>query len=218
MDPLATLIQTPEIIDHANMADYVSATGLGVAQYISKHIGGEKVYHIMEGVDPEIYRPTVATNEYLADISFIGTATPERMAYLDFLGKVGIKVRAYGQGFGSEVHGFTFNIVCSSAAAMLAINNEHTTQEYFSDRIFRLGACGAFVLHSFSPGMDKYFSNGEDVVYFNSPESLMEAIRFYFTPDKGELRRAIANNLRYKVLHNHTWENTVRKIIEAAEI
>jgi spore maturation protein CgeB len=218
MDPISTLRGIPEIIDHANMADYVSATGLGVAVEISKGIGGAEVHHIMEGVDPEIYRPTIQSQEFVANVSFIGTANPERMVYVQTLSEAGIDIKAYGDGFGHEVHGNIFNLVCSSSASMLALNTEHTTPEYFSDRVFRLGACGAFVFHSFSPRMDKYFIDGEDLVYFDTPQSLVEAIKFYFHPDRENLRTQIRHNLRNKILSNHTWEHTIQRIIEIAEI
>jgi len=217
MDPMVTLTSLPEIMGHINAADYVSATGLGVANYMKKEIGAE-VHHIMEGVDPEVYRPIVKSPDFAADISFIGTNTQERLQYLHTLANAGLNVKAYGDGFGREAHGNTFNMICSSSGAMLAVNTEHNTQEYFSDRVFRLGACGAFVFHSYSPKMEKYFADGEDIVYFDKPELLVEAVKYYFDPSKDELRLQMATSLRNKVLNNHTWVHTVQKIIEIAEI
>jgi len=217
MDGLATLSTVPEIIEHANMADYASCTGLGVANYIKKHIG-EDVHHILEGIDPEVYRPTLQLPGYAADISFIGTANQERIEYVQTLSEAGIDIKAYGNGFNEEIHGNMFNAVCSSSTSMLALSAEYTTQEYFSDRIMRYGSCGAFVFHKYAPLMEKYFSDGEDLVYFDTPESLVEAIKFYFHPDKTDLRIQIANNLRNKVLSNYTWVHSVQKIIDTAEI
>jgi spore maturation protein CgeB len=203
-------------MEHANMADYTSCTGLGVANHVKKHIGDE-VHHILEGIDPEVYRPTMQLPEYYADVSFIGTANPERIQYLQALADAGLNVKAYGQGFNEEVHGNAFNLVCSSSASMLALSAEYGTQEYFSDRVLRFGACGAFILHKYAPRMEKYFVDGEDLVYFDTPESLVEAIKHYFQPDKDDLRTQMRNNLRNKVLTNHTWQHSVRKILDIVE-
>ena len=217
MDGLKTLSTLPEIIEHANMADYISCTGLGVANHIRKQTGAN-VHHILEGIDPEVYRPTIKFPHYEADISFIGTVSQERLGYLQTLTNAGINAKAYGNGFNEEVHGNTFNMICSSSTSMLALSVEHETLEYFSDRVLRLGACGAFVFHKYAPKMEKYFVDAQDLVYFDSQESLVEAIKFYSQPENTELRMQIANNLRNKILSNYTWAHTIQKIIDIAEI
>jgi spore maturation protein CgeB len=217
MDGINTLNTVPEIIEHANMADYVSCTGVGVAQHIKKQIGAE-VHHIMEGIDPETYRPTVSLAGCEADISFIGSANQERIAYLKFLQDAGITTKAYGNGFAQEVHGSLFNVVCSSSKAMLALSAEYDTYGYFSDRVLRLGACGAFVFHKYATGMEKFFVDGQDLVYFGTPELLLEAINHYMVPEMDNARIQMANSLRQKVLERHTWLHTAQKILDIAEI
>ena len=217
MDGINTLKTVPEVIDHMTLADYSSCTGLGVAKLIKKKTGVD-VHHIMEGIDPEVYRPSVQNSELLTDVSFIGTANQERSTYLQALVDNGYNVRAYGTGYSDEVHGGMFNMVCSSSSAMLAISAEHETNEYFSDRVFRYGACGSFVLHRYTPSMEKYFRDGEDLIYFHDVDSLLEALDKYLRVEDIEVRGSIANNLYNKVLNNHTWAQTVQKIIEIAEI
>ena len=217
MDGLGTLSAIPEIIDHMSMTDYASCTGLGVANEIRRKTDME-VFHIMEGIDPETYRPTAPVEEYKADISFIGTTSPERTHYINSLGKNGYVTKAYGNGYGDEVTGNIFNMVCSSSTMMLAISAEHNTPEYFSDRIFRYGACGSFVVHKYSPNMEKYFEDGKDLVYFHDEASMLEVVSRWATIEATATRREIANNLYQKVLQQHTWDTVIEKILSKAEI
>ncbi len=217
MDGLKTLSTVPEIVDHMSMADYASCTGLGVANEIHKQTG-MIIHHIMEGIDQEIYRPTMTDEDFKAEISFIGTANAERNMYIQALVDSGYSVRAYGNGYGEEVHGSMFNVVCSSSSVMLAISAEHDTREYFSDRVLRYGAGGSFVLHKYSPNMDRYFENNKDLVYFHDVDSLLEVVGKYLVNEAADARNEIANNLYNKVLQNHTWDNTIQKILTTAEI
>jgi hypothetical protein len=217
MDGLRTLSTVPEVVDHMGMADYASCTGLGVANEIHKQTG-MIIHHIMEGIDQDIYRPITQDEQFKADISFIGTANAERNMYMNALIDSGYNVKAYGSGYDNEVHGTVFNVVCSSSSAMLAISAEHDTREYFSDRVLRYGAGGSFVLHKHSPNMDRYFENNKDLVYFHDVDSLLEVVGKYLVDEAAPTRQEISVNLYNKVLQNHTWDNTIQKILTAAEI
>jgi predicted CoA-binding protein len=216
MDGLNTLSHIPEIHSHAQMAEYVSATGRGVCKALNQ-TRQDTVYQIMEGIDPEFYYPVRPLGDLEADVSFIGSANQERVHYLNLLKENGFNVKAYGSGFdGGEVHGGMFNAVCGSSRVMLALSVEHDTEDYFSDRVFRYGACGSFVLHKHSPSMEKRFVHGEDLWYFKSDEDLIEAVKTAL--DQPEQRQTMSENLRNKVLSSHTWYHVVDEIIRIAEI
>lgn len=216
MDGLRTLSHIPEMQGHAQMAEFVSATGRGVCKVLNQATQ-DTVYQIMEGIDPEFYYPVRRMPGYEADVSFIGTKNPEREHYVNLLRDNGFNVQAYGSGFdGGEVHGGMFNAVCGSSKVMLALSVEHDTEDYFSDRIFRYGACGSFVIHKHSPAMDKRFVHGEDLWYFRTDEELVEAVSTAL--DETEQRQTMSESLRNKVLSNHTWYHVIDEIIRIAGI
>ncbi len=216
MDGLNTLRRIPEMQGHAQMAEFVSATGRGVCKELSK-TRADVVYQIMEGIDPEFYYPVRGMVMHDADVSFIGSANAERIHYINLLKEQGYNVKAYGSGFeNGEVHGGLFNAVCGGSKVMLALSIEHDTEDYFSDRIFRYGACGSFVIHKHSPAMDKRFVHGEDLWYFKTDEELLSAVKAAM--DETEQRKQMAENLRNKVLSNHTWYHVVDEIIKIAGI
>jgi spore maturation protein CgeB len=219
MDGINTLSKVPECIQHAQLATFSSFTGLGVLNHVKKAIGtAEGMFHIMEGIDQDVYRPTIKIPEYECDIAFIGSVNPERLHYLRLLTEAGYKVKAYGQGFNEEIHGHQFNMVCSGAKAMLALSAEYNTQEYFSDRVFRYGACGSFVIHKHAPGLDKYFTHQQDLAYFGDEDSLLQVMDHYIKQDNAEERQAISQNILDKVVNTHTWDNVIKQICSIAKI
>ena len=219
MDGNGTLNRIPECMSHAQMAEFSSFTGLGVLNRVKNEIGtGDGLFHIMEGIDAETYRPTIVDNKFKCDVGFIGTSNPERQHYLQVIANAGYSVAAYGSGFNQEVNGTTFNMACSGAKAMLALSAEYNTQAYFSDRVFRYGACASFVVHKHAPGLDKYFGHQQDLVFFNDENSLLEVLDYYIKQDRIDERTAMKQNLHSKVLANHTWDNTVQQICSLAQI
>ncbi len=219
MDGINTLNMVPECYTHTQLATYSSFTGLGVLNHVKKKVGrGDSLFHIMEGIDPDVYRPTMANEEYMCDIAFIGTANPERQHYLKLLAEAGYKVNAYGNGFGNEVNGTQFNMACSGAKAMLALSAEYDTQEYFSDRVFRYGACSALVMHKYAPGLEKYFQHGQDLLFFENEANLLEHMDYFIRQNRVEDMVAMKQNIYNKVLANHTWDNVVERICSIAKI
>jgi spore maturation protein CgeB len=66
--------------------------------------------------------------------------------------------------------------------------------------------------------MERYFEDGKEIAYFHDVDSLIEVVKKYLADDAFPTRSEIANNLYNKVLAKHTWDTTVQKIIEVAEI
>jgi len=208
-DPIKTLKQLPECLSHARMSDFVSCTGKGVAEYLRSQTG-VPVHHVIEGIDPDYYCPQPIDKTH--DVVFIGTRNEERDKYLKAIIEVGYSIMAYGNGYvGGEVEGINFCRACSSGKILLAVNNEHTTNEYFSDRVLRYGACGGFVLHSYSPNMEKYFIPNVDLAYFEDVPTLLASIQACINND--DMRNNMALSLRNKVLANYTWDTVVDKIL-----
>lgn len=209
MDPIQTT--APHFLQLASECHYVSCTGAGVAQYFADN-GSTKVYHIFEGVDPSYYYPVLPKDEFKTDVSFIGSRTTERMEYIYHLGSKYL-VRVYGYGFGSQVFGSAFNVICSSSKAILSINTQNDIAEYFSDRVFLCLGANAFVLQKYTPGLEKYFENGKHLVWFNTKEELLSLADEYLAPEKDDVRKAIADvGYRY-VIDNFTWEDSMTKLL-----
>lgn len=212
-DPRPTIERCPEVIEHAKRAHFSSCTAKDMVEWFELE-GVANCHHIIQGIDPYIFKPVEALYKYKADISFIGTKTPERDKYRKVLEDEGIDVKFYGNRYGGEVVEEDFASVCASSKFMLSINtysNMHT--EYFSNRLMRYLACGVCTLHLDDTGtLDKYFENYKDIIYFNDEISLMNALLFTKEEDIGK----IALSGRERVLRTHTWDHKVRDILRIA--
>jgi hypothetical protein len=219
MDGNDTLTRVPECIRHVSLSEFASFTGLGVLNRVKKELGtGDGMFHIMEGIDPEVYRPTIVDQRFECDVGFIGTSNPERVHFLNVISNAGYTVAAYGSGFHKEVNGVHFNMACSGAKAMLALSAEYNTESYFSDRVFRYGACASFVVHKHAPGLEKYFGHQQDLVYFKDENSLLQLLDYYIKQDKVDERKVMKQNIYNKVTSRHTWDNVIEQICSIAQI
>ena len=210
MDPISTA--APHFINLAKECTYVSCTGGGVAKYFEAN-GCADVHLVFDGVDPEYYHPVSLNPEFAADVSFVGSRTQERMDYIYHLGATRL-VRVYGDGFGSRVLGGVFNTICGSSQAVLSINTQNDVADYWSDRLVISLACGAFVLQKYSPGLEKWFKNKEQLVWFNTKEELVELANYYLAAERFEERRSIAQAGYDHVLANYTWRHQMQKLLE----
>lgn len=212
-DPRPTIEQCPEVIEHAKNAHFSSCTAKDMVEWFESE-GVKNCYHIIQGVDPHIFKPVEQLYKYRADISFIGTKTKERDHYKELLENEGFKVRFYGYGYGNEVVEEEFASVCSSSKFMLSLNtynNLHT--EYFSNRLMRYLACGVCTVHLDETGtLNKYFEDYKDIIYFSDDVSLMNALLFTKNEDIGK----IAFSGRERVLKEHTWDHKIRDILRIA--
>ena len=211
-DPYQTLINCPEVIEHAKNCTFSSCTGGGVAQWLTDQIN-KTCYHIFDGVDLDIFKPVNIENKYIADISFIGGKTTERDYFKDVLENEDLIVKFYGNGYENEVINKEFAKVCSSSKLMLSLNTFNDIPDYFSNRLFRYMGCGSCVLHlDRTETLNKFFNNMQDLVFFKNEEELIGNINYLMNNQK-EIGR-IGINGRDLVLNRFTWFHSMISILE----
>jgi len=210
MDPINTIKQCPEVLGHARVADFSSCTGLGVAKWFEKQ-GVKKCYHILDGLDYDIFRPFPAVKEFKAGISFIGSRTPERDEYGKFLKENGYDVKFYGLGYGTSVLNDVFSLVCSSSHFMLSLNTYNDIEGYFSNRLLRYLGCGSCVFHlDPTESLGRFFRDREDLVFFKNKEDLLQKLKSLSMVEASR----IALRGRDTVLRNYTWDHTIKNILD----
>lgn len=209
-DPIETIKQCPEVIEHAKRANFSSSTGGGVADWFIEQ-GVENQYHVFCGLDYEVFKPVEPSEEYLADISFIGTKTDERDKYINGLKDIGLNVKAYGSGYDKEVVNSEFTKVCASSKAMLSLNTYNDIPRYFSNRLLRYLGCGTCVFQlDKTETLQEYFTDGKEIVLFKDETELYDKIKGIPEKQLG----VIAISGREKALNFLTWDHTVARILQ----
>jgi len=207
MDPRSTIERCPEVIDHALNCHFSSCTAEDMVDWF-KSFGVKNCIHLIQGVDQDEFKPVEPKEEFIVDVSHIGTRTEERDKFKELLENAGLKVKFYGIGYSSkEVFGNEFNQICSSSKFMLSMNTfNNIHMGYFSNRLLRYIACGCCTLHFDSTNsLNKYLTNEKDVLYFKDGVELINII----TKTTDEQAYKIAISGRDKVLNNYTWDHVI---------
>lgn len=79
-------------------------------------------------------------------------------------------------------------------------------------RIWDVFACEGFLISNYQSEIPQYFVPGEDIILFDSPESLMELIEYYLHHDNE--RKVIAHNAFEKVCAYHTYVHRAELMLE----
>lgn len=209
MDSFPIAQSCPEIIDHARRANFSSCTSEVTVEYFRKR-GIANCFHIYEGIDYNIHKPVNPIEQYRADISFIGSRTPERDKYKEVLEKAGYKVKFYGPGYEESKYEEEWAKVCASSRFILSLNTFNDLPKYFSGRLFESLGCGTCTLHLDPTGsMDSIFKDRMEVIYFRDEADLLRKL------DKidATTARRVAINGRERVLNSFIWDHSVRKIL-----
>jgi spore maturation protein CgeB len=208
-DPRKTIEQCMEVVEQAKLTNFCSSTASDVSDWFKSF--GANSYHIIQGVDTEIFKRVEPEEKYLADISFIGTKTKERDEYFNILKESGYNVKFYGTGYSeNEMIDEEFSKICSSSKCMLSLNtynNQH--KDYFSNRLVRYLACGSNVFHLDTTGtLEKYFRDGIDIFYFKDKYDLLNKL----------LEIGIENNINHvaisRIKEGFTWEVKMKRLLD----
>ena len=198
------------------------------------------IHHIVQGVDPDEFYPLDEKFSELLmlaspthqiskpnlldvdnDIIFIGTASEKRNEILGKIKEWGYKAEGYGHGYGNYVVGTNFNRVCSKSKVCLAINNTDPGIDSFSDRILRYLATKSFVIAEYSEGLEKYFTHGEELVWFKDLDDLKRLLENFAGEDyhltKESHRKDIAEAGYKKIIENYTWKHVAENILNIAK-
>lgn len=77
-------------------------------------------------------------------------------------------------------------------------------------RCMEIMSCGGFLLTNFQSDFFKHFVAGEDFVYFESNDDMLQKIDYYLTHEKE--RASIAESSYQKVIKNHSYETIFQQI------
>lgn len=156
---------------------------------------------LLQAVNPKWYYP-LGEMEPQREVGFIGGgygARPkmfrELRRHFDF--------EAFGQN--GQYRGESHSKICATSKIMVATNAVNNIPGYWSNRVYLHLACGAFVLHPNVPGMEKYFKDGEHLVYYNHSGELVEKIKYWLKHE--DERKEIARQGCELVHKSHTWDS-----------
>jgi glycosyltransferase involved in cell wall biosynthesis len=102
------------------------------------------------------------------------------------------------------------NRVYNGSKIVISINNYNDVPMYFSARQLNAMAAGTLAISCYIPGLEKYFDNGEDLVWFKSSDECVELVKYYLK-NEDEAKRIGINGSK-KVLEHHIKKARIKEM------
>jgi hypothetical protein len=191
----------------APFADYVLTTCDDAPQ-----VYGAKAVPFMWGVRKNRYH-SLPSAEREHNLMFLGMKHGNREAMYAALVTAGIKPYVAGLHWGRDLNGDTIPILLNTAKIGLNTTTVSTgTMRQFKARLFEVPACGAMLLTEYVDGLERYYTDGVDAVFWYSIDDLVSKAFHYLThPDE---RRAIAWRGMERTFKEHTYEQRWKPLLE----
>jgi spore maturation protein CgeB len=223
---------TPELIPHFDL--YLSFTGGPVLETLETRRGARRTAPLYGSVDPRIHaRVTRPPDEFRCQLGYLGTYAADRQPMLERLLLEPARERqtdqflVAGSLYPSELD-WPPNVrrvehlppaqhppFYSANRLTLSISREAMREWGFtpSGRLFEATSCGAALLTDPFPGLEEFFTPGEEVLVAETREQAIEALEL----SDAELSR-IATAGRERTLAEHTGEARARQLVHTCEL
>lgn len=218
--------------------DYVFTHELGSVPYYQT-AGCQQVHYLPLAVNDAMFRPRHVNVSYNKDISFIGTAFWNRVRFIDKLSPYLMTKKTFISGFlwdrlksyrklGSKVSLERCLSVEDTAAyynASKIVINLHRSHEddqhnynargiqalSINPRTFDICACGALQLTDVRHDLTYFYTPGQELDTYSSPEELKEKCEYYLTHE--EERREMALRGLFKTMSEHTYKHRIYRLL-----
>lgn len=196
--------------------------------------GVKNARFIPHGFDPEIHRKISITAEYQNDfeceVSFIGTYSPKKEAWLSALKESlpEINLKIWGeQWFKSKsaalknciqytaVLGDLYAVAIQCSKINLGILSEQiagaSSGDLITSRTFHIPASNGFMLHERNEESLAYFHENIEAGFFNGPDELITQVKHFLSNEL--LREKIKSEGHAKALREHSLDDRARTVI-----
>lgn len=218
-------------LDRREEVAYLPAGGLGGFDVVLSYTGGRALRGLRDrlgarrtaalygSVDPDVHQPAPAQDRFAADLSYLGTYSPDRQATVDELLLAPAQVRpdarflvggaqypttaAFGPNVRIIEHVAPRDHAAFYASSPLTLNTTRAPMAALgycpSARFFEAAACGVPVLTDGWEGLDQFFAPGREVLVARTRQDTLEALAM----PRAELS-AIGRRARERALAEHT--------------
>ena len=231
-------------LEQGELVPYIPPTGLAGFDLVLSYTGGEALTQLRERlhaqrpatlygwVDPGIYHPVGVSAKFAADLSYLGTYSPDRQVALEELlidpaRRLSEKGFVIGGAMYSDARSWPKNLryydhvspeqhaefYSSSPLTLNVTRGSMAAMGYCpSGRLFEAAACGTAVLSDWWTGLDTFFEPGEEIIIANSGAEAMTAIG----RARADLER-VGRRARQRALDCHTADIRAERLISLIE-
>ena len=210
----------------------LSYTGGPALDALAGRLGARRVAPLYGHVDPAAHRPVPPQEMFRGDLSYLGTWAADRQPLVDALflapaaAAPGKRFVLGGSGYpadfawrdnvwfmGHVAPGDHPAFFCSSRATLNVTRRDMAASGWCpSGRLFEAAACGTPIVSDSWPGLDAFFTPGEDILIATGPDDVLAAL------DRSDADLArIAAAARDRVLTHHSSAARAAELIALIE-
>jgi len=227
-DPWNPRVSTPDLIRAICYYDLYACTKRAIMADV-RAAGCPRVAFVPFGYKPSVHYPErAATKEehirFGSDVVFLGGCDRDRIPFFEFLTQKMPALRLHLYGGYWDRHpllrryyrGFAYgrDYRLALGGTNIALNLvRRANRDGHVMRSFEIPACGAFMLAERTEEHLDWFEEGKEAAYFDSPEELVEKVRYYLI--RHQEREAIAWRGHLKVTRGgNTYKDRVTTILQ----
>ncbi len=231
-------------LERGESVPYIPPAGLAAFDLVLSYTGGQALTDLRQRlgarcvsalygwVDPEVYYPVEPSRKFAADLSYLGTYSPDRQAALEDLlihpaARLNERRFVIGGAMYPDTQTWPKNIryfdhvsptehaefYSSSPLTLNVTRGSMAAMGYCpSGRLFEAAACGIAVLSDWWLGLDTFFEPGEEILIASSGAEALAAL----AKDRAQVSR-IGARAKQRALDCHTAEIRARRLIELIE-
>jgi len=185
----------------------------------------KRYLHLMQGVDETDFSITPDYDmEPQYDVMFggmlrTGYNRTETFQYLStrfnalYCGVTKCRAMAPLATFHGRVFGNQLTRICAQSSAVYVPKPEYGVQNYWSNRIYLMGAAGGACVVEYVDGIENEFVDGEHVLFSYNREETADKVNEL--RNNLVLRKQLRQSIRKHVLNNYTYTHRCKKILEA---
>ena len=215
--------------------DWVFTTKTFGLHDMREKLGIDRASILLHGYDPEVHSLQGLSDDemayYACDVSFIGTWSPKKQHYLEYLYSQlpDLSVKIWGDQWNKAmagplnpaiqhhaVYGREYAKAIGASKINIAILSERRNGASSGDKItsrsFHIPASGGFMLHERTRQVQAVYEEGEDVACFASPEELVQNVETFLADESG--RKRIARSGWERCVPAHSMDERARVIMD----
>jgi spore maturation protein CgeB len=229
-DPFNSACNSRNLVRAIPLYDLYVCTRRAVMDQVAS-AGCRNVAYVRFGYKPALHypEPPASAQEHRrfdCDVSFIGGADGDRAPYFEALVRAlpEVKLHLYGgywrrfETLASRARGFVegreFRLAVGGSKIAVNLVRRRNRDDHVM-RTFELAACGGFMLAERTATHQELFVENREAAFFDSPASMVDAVRAWLARDAARARIAAAG--RCKVTGGrHTYADRLREILALA--
>lgn len=202
-------------------------------------LGLTNVTFLEPGFDPELHQPVSLSGReralYNCDVSFIGTWSPKKEKILSALvvSLPMLRLKVWGSQWGNaksrslmnfimgdEITGEEYTKAIRASSICLGLLSEarlgSSSGDLITARTFQIPACGTFMLHERNQEVLRYFAEGLDAAFFETPNELVQQVQYYLQHED-ERQRVARNGRDRSIRENYAIDGRMKVVLHSLE-